>query len=371
MILHPSWAPQLLHNWIALLGKKQGGHRCIAIMASMVRLIMRLLCRSCRAWDIEYALPGDTAAAGKQAVTEIAICFAANEVAKALHRRTVQVFWDATAFYDTLDLQKLCKDVIDHAFPGPAAVMALQAHVAPRRLRVGPAYGHEIAAPGRGVLAGCSSSTSLSRLYLAGPLRATLEDGNHGDIGVHVDDVCQSSHDVSDKRVAMSAISKGLAFAREAISKGLIISSKSAVVASSISLARKVAGGLSRGAGLKISAQLRAEDLGVGVRPGLRSTFVLKRRLKLGLERAGRAAVLRQAAGPQAGKLFATGVRPQICYGHSIAGMSLMQRRSVLSSARRVSGPAGMRSCPITTVYLRLGILPVAQLQADQVKLWL
>ena len=45
MVCSLSWAPQVLHNWIALLAKKQGGHRCIAIMASTVRLVMRLLCR--------------------------------------------------------------------------------------------------------------------------------------------------------------------------------------------------------------------------------------------------------------------------------------------------------------------------------------
>ena len=99
--------------------------------------------------------------------------------------------------------------------------------------------------------------------------------------------------------------------------------------------------------------------------------FVLKKRLKLGLKRAGRAAILRQAAGPQAGKMFVTGVRPQLCYGHTVAGMALSQRRSVLQAARRVSGAAGMRSCPITTVFIRLGILPVAQVQIDQVRLWL
>ena len=90
---------------------------------------------------------------------------------------------------------------------------------------------------------------------------------------------------------------------------------------------------------------------------------VLKKRLRLGLKRAGRAAILRQAAGPQAGKLFVTGVRPQLCYGHTVAGMALSQRRKVLPATRRVSGAAGMRSCPITTVFIRLGILPVAQVR--------
>ena len=99
-------------------------------------------------------------------------------------------------------------------------------------------------------------------------------------------------------------------FATEASNKGLVISSKSVVVAGNIALARRISVGLSR-AGFRVSAQQRAEDLGVGVRPGKCATFALQKRLALGLKRADRAAILRQVAGPQAGKLFVTGVRPQ------------------------------------------------------------
>ena len=371
MIQSLSWAPQVLHNWISLLAKKQGGHRTIAIMTTTVRLVMRLLCKPLRAWDVEYALPGDTAAAGRQALVQIAARFGANEVARALGRRTAQVLWDASAFYDTLDLERLCVDVEDFAFPGPAAVMALQAHMAPRRLRIGQAYGHNISAPGRGVLAGCSSSTSLSRLYLARPLRVAIDAGHtDDDIGVNVDDVCQSTHDVCDSKVAEAAIAKGREFAEEATAKGLTISPKSVAVASSIALARRIAAGLSRG-GLSVKAQIRTEDLGNGVMPGRRTTIAFKHRLSLGLRRAGRVAVLRNAAGSAAGKLFATGVRPQQCYGHTVAGMALGQTRTLLQAARRVLGPAGMRPCPVTIVALRLGIMPVVQAQTDQIRLWM
>ena len=81
---------------------------------------------------------------------------------------------------------------------------------------------------------------------------------------MHVDDVCQSTHDLTDSRVASTAIENGVTFATEATAKGLVIASKSVVVASSLSLARKIAVGLNRH-GLQVKAQQRAEDLGVVV----------------------------------------------------------------------------------------------------------
>ena len=63
---------------------------------------------------------------------------------------------------------------------------------------------------------------------------------------MHVDDVCQSTHDLMDSLVASSAVEKGRIFATEAMAKGLAISSKSVVVASSISVARRIANGLNR-----------------------------------------------------------------------------------------------------------------------------
>ena len=142
------------------------------------------------------------------------------------------------------------------------------------------------------------------------------------------------------------------------------------MVASTISLARRIAAAL-RFRGFPIKAELRTDDLGVSLRPGRRSTHSLNKRLRLGLSRSSRAAVLRKAAGPRAGILFATGSLPQATYAQTVAGLSTHQLKAVQRSARRVAGSAGMQSCTFTTVLLRLGRLPIVQMQKEQIRLWL
>ncbi len=55
---------QALVNIMTLLGKKSGGSRTIAIMATVCRLQMRLMGGSIAAWDAEVAGPWDSAARG-------------------------------------------------------------------------------------------------------------------------------------------------------------------------------------------------------------------------------------------------------------------------------------------------------------------
>ena len=59
------WASQILTNWLCLLPKKQGGFRCIAVMCSCIRIVMRILCWEVRDWDESNATVGDSAAPGK------------------------------------------------------------------------------------------------------------------------------------------------------------------------------------------------------------------------------------------------------------------------------------------------------------------
>ena len=366
------WAQQLLCSWMVLLPNKFGGHRTIAILCSCVRIVMKLLCSELRAWDSAFAIRGDTAAPGVKATTEIAARFLDIEISKAVGRRTAVLLWDMSHFYDGIDLPLLCADVRHSQFPPVPACVALQSSVAPRRLKISNCFSSAISSVGRSVLAGCSSSTSLARVFLSGPVRRALEcDEQEAEgIGIHVDDVSQRFSGHTDREVISKALTGGSSFADAAISKGLEISHKSVVVASTISLARRIASAL-RARGYPIRAELRTDDLGVSLRPGRRSTHSLNKRLRLGLSRSSRALILRRAAGPRAGNLFATGSLPQATYAQAVAGLSGHQLQSVQRSARRVAGAAGMQPCSYTTVLLRLGRLPTIQMQMEQIRLWL
>ena len=100
------------------------------------------------------------------------------------------------------------------------------------------------------------------------------------------------------------------------------------------------------------------------------SAATLKHRLRLGLVRATRASILRATAGAAAGKLFVTGVRPVATFGQSAIGLFPKQRSTLLASARKVAGPAGVAPCPRILVQIRLGVNPPVQSQVAQIRLW-
>ena len=104
---------------------------------------------------------------------------------------------------------------------------------------------------------------------------------------MHVDDASQSFYGNTDSDVLDEASALGARFANMVQEKGLRISDKSFVVASSVSLARKLRARLAA-AGLSVRVETHGEDLGVGTRPGRRTAVAIKRRLALGLNRAGR-----------------------------------------------------------------------------------
>lgn len=363
------WAEQLLHNWLVLLPKKLGGHRTIALMCSIVRVTMRILCLGAREWDTTAAVDGDTAAPGVRPVTEVARQFLQLETARAAGKRSACIFWDMAHFYDGIHIESLVQDVPRHSFPPVVASMALQLHMGPRALRIQRKFSHVIYATGQGILPGCSSSTSLARLFLAAPVRIAKDIPEAGGLGIHVDHVSQNFSDLSEQRLIRRAVTAGAAFAKSAVAKKLVISNKSVVVATSISAARRIAEALRR-QGLPVKAELKADDLGVGVAPGRRSAKTLNKRLKIGVSRASRAALLRRAAGPAAYKLFATGDLPQQTYAHAVAGLAPLQQKKVLRAATIVTGKAGFQACPHSTAWTKLGRLPTAQLLVDQIRLW-
>ena len=369
MILTLQWSQQLLCAWMVLLPKKLGGFRTIAILPSIVRITMKMVCFESRAWGREEAIQGDTAAPGRQPMAEIASRFARLEAAHTLGRYAATTFWDMSHFFDGVNLQMLAEDVRRHGFPGIAAVMALSMHTAPRRLRIGDAYGPELETVGRGMLAGCSSSTSLARLYLLAPLRTSTLTEEDVELGIHVDDVCQSAIGDTEHEVIEKGAAAGIAFATHAASKRLDISSKSVVVASSFRLAKRLAARV-RAAGVPLTAVRATDDLGVGCSPGRRTVTTINRRLRLGLHRASRAALLRRSAGRGTAKLFSTGVRPQALYGAVVAGLVPPQRKRLLAAARRVAGPCGLMPCQLSATFLRLGVLPLPQAQKEQLAVW-
>ena len=99
--------------------------------------------------------------------------------------------------------------------PGPLA-LSLGVHQAPRRLKIGKAYGDAIGVLGRAILAGCKRSTQLARAYTLRMVRRLAADFGHVDLHQHVDDMTVFIKPAANHLLAEEAYSYINDFADEA-----------------------------------------------------------------------------------------------------------------------------------------------------------
>ena len=121
---------QELLNILGLLGKKNGGSRTIAIMASYYRALMKFFCPTIRAWDIAKEHHWDSALAGSSSLR--AAVLRALKVGDACSRGASvgHELWDIANFYDSVELPLLCEELARREFPNPLLVFFFYA--APR-----------------------------------------------------------------------------------------------------------------------------------------------------------------------------------------------------------------------------------------------
>ena len=93
---------QDLLNILALLGKKAGGSRTIAIMASFYRALMKFFCPQVRSWDAATGHFWDSALAGSSSLRAAVMraLKVENGVARGAH--IGHLLWDQKKFYDSV-----------------------------------------------------------------------------------------------------------------------------------------------------------------------------------------------------------------------------------------------------------------------------
>ncbi len=372
---------QTLLVLVSLLGKKMGGTRCIAICATFYRLLMAVMKKPVRAWDLQVGLEGDSALPGRSPLEETAWRHLCMEQAVLRGKFVAQMLWDMAKFFDSLDIPELLARCEELDFPTDQLVLAMQVHRAPRALRAAGSYGDPIEETGASILAGCTLSTSLSRGFLRGPVRGACHSKSSASCSAsqsahstnqHVDDVSQVV--IGDTEAAVVARSRleGSRIANAFVNSGLTISPKSMVTASSKRLANLVASALGR-AGQAIEPVAAAEDLGVSTACGARRVVgALKKRLARGLARSKKVrSLVRINSG--ASKLYATGVRPQQSYGGSVIGVAPSQIRIMRRAAVCSASSAGAQPCTATIIAWRLGPQsdPAVTTPLEQVRLWM
>jgi len=129
---------QVLMQLMVLLGKKSGGSRTIAILATFYRLLMRILAPAISEWDVNTAGPWDSALRGNSALRAHIARAADLELSDFEDLFIAHFLWDMRKFYDSIRVHKLTKQLNRLAYNPFILVLGLITHKSPRTLMVGP-----------------------------------------------------------------------------------------------------------------------------------------------------------------------------------------------------------------------------------------
>ena len=315
---------QSLIQIIALLGKKKGGSRPIAILASYYGIIMKLLKCDVSDWDIRVGGRWDSALKGSSALRAGVMRALKLEVAVSQGKHCLQFLWDIEAFYDNINLEVMVPKLIEKGYPMVPLVLVLIAHKAPRCFRLADTYSTILQGSGLGILPGCLQSNSWARGLLHNMLEDMANAIPEAPCGQHVDDLSQ----LVTENSARELYTKGMAVARR-VGKGLKnlelpLSSKSVLLPKGAKEAKQVAKALAK-EGIHIKLEIEADDLGLGT-TALRRRTAKKAwaRITAAGKRAARVAALDRRT-RCARQLFRTGVQPQQTWGCQAQGASPSQ----------------------------------------------
>ena len=164
---------------MALLGKKDGGSRCIALIASVHRLLLVMMAEEIKGWDSDISSPYDTAVRGKSALVETAYRHTKAGALTQLGHSVAIVLWDVRKYFDSLDVPTLAHRAEAAGFPPEQLALAMQVHRSARVIRTEGYYSDFLELPAQSILAGCLTSTYLSKAFLGPVLSAPDQNDSH------------------------------------------------------------------------------------------------------------------------------------------------------------------------------------------------
>ena len=361
---------QSMVHVMALLGKKTGGSRTIAICPTIYRLLMASIKQPVRDWDKAHGHSGDTALKGKIPALETMWRHLMLETGHALGRTNVMILWDVEKFFDSLDIDILIQECTEQEFPPVQLALGIQAHMADRILKAQGTLSEKLDRFGRSILAGCTLSTSFSRAYLLPVVAKTgLAEGHT--LAQHVDDIEQVTTGTNLGRVKITAIRQARKLAKEIRSMKLVISTKSLVICNNTRMGRAIALILQRD-NIPIKYSAAAVDLGVETAGGGRR---VRNQQNVRIERSKRRALRIGKLSNitiKAHRLINTGVKAMRDYGALVGGVSpsdiAKHRRSNMLAFRKT----GFQPCTATMHEWWMGgdKDPETAIRADQIQAW-
>ena len=365
---------QILAILVTLLGKKGGGSRTIANIATLYRLLMKLAGDHIKEWDAGASVFWDSALKGSSSLRAHLARALDLEIGITEDKCAMLFLWDMAKFYDSIRISILADKLIELGYPPAVLVTGLVLHKAPRFLVAGGCVGDPLVDTGRSILAGCLQSCSWAR-GLLNELLVKLNQVHPRSICYeHVDDLAQTI--VADakqgKRIAMQV---GRMVKKAVDDLDLTLSTKSVLLPRSSPVVREVVIKL-QSEGIPIRAVSKGDDVGCGTAAGVRRVAsTLDRRIARGAKRGqrnGRLVKVNRAAAA----LTITGTATQQRYGHTAQGASPAQVAAMRASFKAGSPFRNQVCCTTTAIAWTFGTdkdpavsIPREQL-ADWLSLW-
>ena len=340
---------QALMVYVGLMPKPAGGERPIGLTAMLYRLIMRLKKVLLSEWDEKFAGFWDDAVKGSSPLRAAILRSLRVEVAKILGYEAIGLLWDISAFFDEVDIALLIPLALDRGFCPWLLGLAVKVHMGPRAFKEGKYISPWMESSGLSILAGCVTSVSLTRALLYDVLDDMHRSCSPITLRTWVDD-CFQLHTGPKAFVLEHAFGAAQRFAQLLADKGLRISCKSTITASSQDIADDLQCKLAA-CGLSLKAEASAKDLGVDFAGGGRRRIPVQQLRLLGAQRAGRMVSQLGKTSKQAKRLVITGVRPRF-YGFAAMGSSptaTLTMRAILGNSAGIRKPGG---CASTAFFL-------------------
>jgi len=362
---------QELLNILTLLGKKSGGSRTIAIMASFYRALMKFFCPEIRAWDAEAASFWDSALAGSSSLQAAVARALKIENGCARGAWVGHELWDMRKFYDSIRLPILCEELSKLNFPKPLMVIGFLVHAAPRILRVGTSFGPIIHSCKNSILAGCQLSCSFARGLLRELMqKLSVVDPEHP-CAQHLDDMSHVLIGETESELKHKLVKAGTIVGQEVKRLSLTLADKSTLLPKT-KMTEAVAEILNA-QGILIRTAETCDDVGVQMTAStVRRASTLNARIAKGSLRGKRTKAL-VAVNPEAKKLTVVGTCAVQPYGHQAQGASLTQQLSMRKNVKSTTPFAGSSACTTTVIGWTYGanVDPLIKIPLEQIDMWL
>ncbi len=328
-----SWPNQLNLITMPALPKPDGGYRLIGIFTAAYRVWARARRPLADQWESAHDRPYFAAGAHRSPVDAVWRQSLRAEAAMSEEGWTAAaVLTDLDKFYEHIEHQDLLDRAARLGFPEPLARLALAAYGGPRMIRLRDFVAEEVYAD-RGVVAGCSLATTLTKVYTLEAYDQFVEECPDAQFDNYIDDNVISAEGGKDRVVEV--LTRATNLLNELVTGSLhckISRRKTRVVAAHEDVGARLKQMTDRAVGgvLAPSAPNLGTDYAAGkCRRRHGRARKAAARLKQGLRRRARLRRVAAAIGGNGLKLFTTGTMASMTYGAEVHGISDAEWRKI------------------------------------------